>query len=556
MEAKYLVCTNSRYVMKRTLLVAAGALLGSALFAQTLDEAKSHLYYNRYNSAADVLGKVVQANPSDGAAWYWLSVAQAERKKPSELRSAIASVPADRANDPWFAVAYGNLLLQEGKADSAAQYFGRALDKTREKDADLLLAVARAHIDAPQGNNTYALQLLDKAIKRDKRNPALYMARGDAYRNLKQGSEAYKAYADALEQNDKYVPALFALGRIFTTQKNPDMYLQYFDKALAADPRYAPALYQLYLHYYYTDVNKAMEYFTRYAASTEVDPRNDYLYTDLVYLSKQYDKAIQHARQLLQKNGDKEPRLYKLIAYSYQGLKDSAQALTYMSQYFAKAPDSVHVVMDYQTMGELYASRPGSEDSAAHYFEKAIALQTDTLARFDLYKTLSNLYATKKDYHGQAQWLGRFYTGNTKANNLDLFNWGLAHYRAQEYAASDSVFARYAAQYPEQAFGHYWRARSSSVMDKDMTQGLAVPHYQKVIEIAGQDTANETNRKWLVEAYAYLAAYETNTKKNYAEAINYFQKLLVLDPQNADAAKYIKVLEKNLGKEKATATAG
>jgi tetratricopeptide (TPR) repeat protein len=538
--------------MKRTFLFAISAFFSTALFAQTVDEAKSHLYYGRHNSAAEVLSKVVTANPSDATAWYWLSVAQVERDKPAELRGAISGAPAGISNDPWFGVAYGNLLMQEGKVDSAAQYFNRALDETRSKNADILLAIARAHIDAPKGNNTYALELLDKAIKRDKRNPELYMAKGDAFRNLKQGSEAYQAYADALEQNDKYVPALFALGKIFTTQKNPDMYLEYFNKALAADAKYAPALYELYLHYYYTDVNKAMEYFTKYAAHTEVDPKNDYLYTDLVYLSKQYDKAIQNARQLLQKNGDKEPRLYKLIAYSYQGLKDTANALAYMSQYFAKAPDSVHVLMDYQTMGELYASRPGMTDSATVYFEKAVALQTDSVARYNLYKQLAGIYADKKDYAGQAKWLGQYYTGNDKANNLDLFNWGLAHFRAQQYAASDSVFALYAAKYPEQAFGHYWRARSNSVIDKEMAQGLAVPHYQKVIEIAGQDTTNETNRKWLVEAYAYLAAYETNAQKDYAEAIDYFQKLLVLDPNNTDAKKYIQILEKNLAKQSAT----
>ena len=526
--------------------------LSSALFAQTVDEAKSHLYYGRANSAAGVLHKVVAANPSHAGAWYWLSVAEGEREKRAELRSAIAGAPANIVNDPWFQVAYGNLLMQEGKVDSAALYFNRALDETRSKDADILLAIARAHISVPEGNNAYALELLDKAIKRDKRNPELYMAKGDAYRNLKQGSEAYKAYSDALDQNDKYVPALFAMGKIFTTQKNPDMYLEYFNKALAADATYAPALYELYLHYYYTDVNKAMEYFTKYAANTELNPKNDYLYTDLVYLSKQYDKAIQNARQLLQKNGDAEPRLYKLIAYSYQGLKDTANALAYMSQYFAKAPDSVHVLMDYQTMGELFASRPGMQDSASLYFEKAVALQTDSNARYNLYKQLAGIYADKKDYAGQARWLGKYYSGNDKATNLDLFNWGLAHFRAQEYTASDSVFALYAAKYPEQAFGHYWRARSNSIIDKEMEKGLAVPHYQKVIEIAGQDTTNETNRKWLVEAYAYLAAYETNAQKDYAEAIDYFEKLLVLDPTNADAKKYIQILEKNLAKQSAT----
>ena len=542
--------------MKKAILVTITTFCSGLLFAQSVEEARAHLYYGRHNSAAEVLQNVVKANPVDAQAWYWLSVAQAEREKPTELRGAIAAAPASLAGDPWFGVAYGSLLLQEGKVDSAAHLFNQAINETREKNPDILIAIARAHVEAPQGNATYALELLEKATKRAKRNPELDLVKGDAYRKLKQGSEAFQAYREALAKDEKYVPALFALGKIFTTQKNPDMYLEYFNKALAADPKYAPALYELYLHYYYTDLAKATEYFNQYVANTEKDIKNEYLYTDLIYLAKQYDQAIQRAQQLLQAGGDKEPRLYKLIAYSYQGLKDTAKAMAYMGQYFAKAPDSVHVVMDYQTMGELYASQPGMGDSATRYFEKAVALQTDTAARYNLYKKLAATFGEKKDYHNQAIWMGKYYEGNDKATNLDLFNWGLTHFRAGEYAQSDSVFAKYAEKYPEQAFGHYWRARSNGVLDKDMAQGLAVPHYQKVIEIAGKDTADANNRKWLVEAYAYLAAYETNTQKDYAEAIDYFEKLLTIDPENADAKKYIKVLEKNLGKESSATTEG
>ena len=55
-----------------------------------------------------------------------------------------------------------------------------------------------------------------------------------------------------------------------------------------------------------------------------------------------------------------------------------------------------------------------------------------------------------------------------------------------------------------------------------------------------------------MEAYAYLAAYATNTKKDYATAVAYFEKLLQIDPENADAKKYIGVLQKNLDKKSAT----
>jgi len=52
-----------------------------------------------------------------------------------------------------------------------------------------------------------------------------------------------------------------------------------------------------------------------------------------------------------------------------------------------------------------------------------------------------------------------------------------------------------------------------------------------------------------MEAYGYLAAYESNTKKDYREAITYFEKLLALDPNNADAKKYVDILKENLSKE-------
>ena len=80
-----------------------------------------------------------------------------------------------------------------------------------------------------------------------------------------------------------------------------------------------------------------------------------------------------------------------------------------------------------------------------------------------------------------------------------------------------------------------------------------MPHYLKVIEMAEADTTNETNRKWLVEAYKYIAAYKTNQEKDYATAVDYFEKLLEVEPDNADAKKYITILEKNIAATSAAA---
>ena len=523
-------------------------LIAYGVSAQTVDEAENLIYHARYDNAVQTLQNVIEKDPANAEAYYWQTTAYLQQDKADAVKQNLLAAPEGVKGTPLYQVAYGHLLLEQGRKDSAAQYFNNALKATREKDAFVLSAVAKAHIEAKEGDAAYAIELLDKAIKREKKDPALYTLKGDAYLKLQNGSEAFKAYQEALDKDSKYAAALYKLGNIFASQKNEELYLKYYNDVLQADPNYAPAYYALYYHHYFKDVSKAMDYFKQYMERTDKTLETEYAYTDLLYLNKQYNEAIQNASAIINKAGvDAEPRLYKLIAYSYRDQQDSAKAFNYMTTYFAKAPDSAHVMKDYETMAELYLSQGGSPDSAAAYFEKALTLVTDSTARYDYYKKLAKMYGGQQNHAAEAKWLGQYYTGNEDATNIDLFNWGLAHFKAAEYTAADSVFGIYTEKYPDQTFGYYWRARSNMARENAMEEGYAIPHYQKLLEVAEKDLTNETNKKWAIEAYGYLAAYETNTNKAYAQAIAYFEKLLALDPANEDAKKYISILQKNLG---------
>jgi lipoprotein NlpI len=82
-----------------------------------------------------------------------------------------------------------------------------------------------------------------------------------------------------------------------------------------------------------------------------------------------------------------------------------------------------------------------------------------------------------------------------------------------------------------------------------MEKGLAVAHYEKLVDVLTADTASATHKKWLVEAYGYLAAYQTNEKQNYEQALDHLNDILELDPANQDAKQYIAILEKKLDEE-------
>lgn len=536
--------------MKKLIFVPVIFFMMGGSKAQSLAEARKLLYYDRYDGAAHQLHSFLEANPINSEGWLLLTQVYIHQKRVPALRDTLSKMPYDVQQQPLGICAYGQLLLQQHRKDSAMSCFQKALQMTKEKDVPVLLAVARAQetADSTDANYAFAIEVLNKAIKRDKRDPDLYVELGNIYRRLMDGTNSYKAYQDALAQDPRDVEALYRLGKIFVTQNNPEMYLKYFNDAVAADPLYGPAWYELYYHYYFRDVNKAKEYLDHYIAAADPSIDNDYLVTDLLYSSRKYPEAIDHAQRLISNQGKvTEPRLYKLIAYSYKEQHDSLKALDYMTRYFQVQHDTGFVVKDYSTMGEIYASL-GKPDSAAVYFVKAGNLENDSTARIEYTRKLAGLYKQQKDYSNQALWLGRYYCGNSKASNLDLFNWGLAHYMAKEYTPADSVFGLYETKYPEQDFGYYWRARCDAAIDTAMASGMAIPHYTKLIEIDAKDTTNKTSRKHLIEAYGYIAAYKANTEKDYAGSIDYFGRLLALDPGNGDAARYIAILRKNMEK--------
>lgn len=521
-------------------------LFAAGIQAQSVEDGNRSLYYQRYHSAVNTFEQVLGQQPENGVAWLGLTTAYLAQNAPAKAATALQKAPANVQGDPYFQAAKGSLLLALKKKDSARMLFSQALDETREKDATLLQAIAKAHIHYGDANR--AMQLLQTAEKRDKRNPSINSLMGDALRKLGNSGKAYKQYQEAIAKDEKFARAHYQLGDIFLSQKNAAMYVKHFEDALAADPAYAPALEKLYAYEFARNPQKAKEYYSRYMANSDTSLSNQYDLADLLYINKEYKEAIAKAQTLVQKEGDAvQPRLYKLIGYSYAGLNDTADATTYMQQYFDAAPDSMLLPQDFVSMSAfLMAGDDNTNDSLASvYLARAVAVEKDSTALYKHYQQLAELAGNQKDFAAQAKWLLNYYEGNAQATNLDLFNTGLAYFRAENYVMADSIYGMYVNKYPDQSFGYYWQAKSKALQDPEMKNGLAVPAYEQLIAVLEKDTTDGNYQKWMVEALGYLAAYKANTEKDYPMAIAYFEKVLEVDPGNSDAQKYIDLLKKD-----------
>lgn len=536
--------------MKKILFLSLVLFASVSIYGQVPALSKQYLYYERFSSARDLLNGHLRQHPDDAEAWYLLVKSNLLQDDLAKAADTFRLAPPGVLEQPYGLVARAALQSASGGTESRA-LIDRAVELTKGKDADLLAAAAESQIITRHGDKYFAVELLQKAIKRDKRNAMLQVLLGNAYRQLQNGGEAYTAYMKAIEKDSHIAAAYYQLGDLFESQKNHELYMDYYTKAIEADRAFAPAYYSIYNHYIYEkpDAAKAMQYFKAYEAASDESLKKDYAYTDLLYLTKQYQQAIANARKLVEQQGEKvQPRLYKLMAYSYAESGDSSAAIDHMKEYFEKEVDSNIIAKDYELMASLHASSPEGTELAANYLLKAAGLSKDSAALYQYYGELANMAAKNQDYISQAKWLGKYYMGNEKASNVDLFNWGVSAYRAKDYQLADTVFAMYTERYPEQGFGYYWRARSNAVIDSTMAEGLAVPHYTKLIEMTNVDSMSETEKKWLLEAYNYLAAYETNVEKDYTAAITYFTRVLEIDPENATAKKYIPILEANARK--------
>lgn len=543
--------------MKQMFLLSSFIFLGNAIFAQSMDEGKKFLNYERYTSAQNVFSKLVAADPNNIEAAYWLGQTYLENSDNPDTAAAktlYQKTLQAHPNEPLMIVGMGEIDLMQGRKEDARNKFETAITIPKKKDlAPVLAAVGRANVDAKNGDAAYAIDKLTQAADKDKKNPEIQILLGDAYRKMIDGANATQAYQRALDLDPKNARASFMIGRIYETQGygQEPIYMKYYNAALASDPNFAPAYYWLYQYYYQRDVNKSRDYLNKYIAVADPESKNCYYQASILYASKLYNDAITKANECITQGGTKPyPNLYGIKAYAYDKLGDSINAKSNFEQYFAKVnPDKIGP-KDYATYGQILLKIPGKDsmetlhnDSlASAYIEKGIAADTVMADKFDIVKsTAENLIAAKK-YDLAGKWYTKMLTLKPDYGKVDLYYAGYNDYRGSNYAAADSIFGLYTQKYPEDIFGWFMKAHSQEGIDSTGANGLAKSSYDKVIAIADTSADKDKVKANEITAYRYMVAYYYNTKHNKDSAIYYNSKILTLDPNDTQAQTNDKAL--------------
>ncbi len=551
-------------MLKRVLsLLVAVVITGNMLFAQSVDEGRKFLYYERYNSAKQTFEKVLAANPNDVGAIFWLGQTLIDMKDSTAAKELYQKAAASQGNAPLILVGMGHIMLMEGKTNEARQQFETAVNLSKGKDVEVLNAIGLANVKARQGDAHYAVEKLKQATTTRKfKNANTYLIMGHAYRKLIDGGNAVQSYTKALELDPKLAAAQNGIGKIYETQKNQEFYLQAYNKAVELDPAYAPAYYNLFYHYWFRDINRAGEFLNKYIANTDQGPDLEYIKTDYTYAKGDFAGARQRAEQLIQQFGENvNPRMYRMVAFTADTLGDINAAKAAMDSFLVNSEVGPNIEdiksTDYEQMAKITSKIPELQDSAFTYYEKAIAMDTVMENKLKIIESAANFAKSTGNRQLEADMLGTAYRLQKEPSARDLYNWAYANYQAGNYVKSDSLFCNdYITQYPDQIYGYLWCARSKQAQDTTMEQGLAVDAYKalavKAVEL--DTSANKQLLPYAKNALFYLVSYYNDIAKEKDTAIYYTDEVLKLDPTDENALNVKKILTAPAKKTTTTGT--
>jgi Flp pilus assembly protein TadD len=540
--------------IKAAVLLLAAVVVTNLAGAQSLEDGKKFFYYEKYKSAKGVFEKLLAANANNTDAAYWLGqtlIAPDDNKDIAGAKEIYRKTLEANSNNALLTAGMGHIELLEGKTADARNRFETAVSLSQGKNIAVLNAIgmANSNFNNKNGDANYGIEKLKQATTlKGFKDPETYCLMGDAYRKLIDGGNAITSYQSALGINPKYARALYRIGKVYQTQgvEQKDIYAKYFDDAIAADPNYIPVYYNLYLMTYRVNVNKGAEYLEKYLTLMGDDePQACYYRTTIKYAQGLFAESLTQADACIAAGGAKpDARLYGLKGYAYDRLNDSVNAVQAFKKFFElENPEKIGPT-DIETYSKNLLKFPGNEQLVGTLVDKGAAMDTAEVNKVTLLKGMAVRYESIKNYAAAADWYKKILNIRRNPTKTDIFNTANNYSRGGNYQASLDNWALYTAKYPNETYGYYMTATTQAKIDTSMELGLAIPNYQKVIDLGEAQWATDSVKvkAHLLNAYKYFIQYQANIKKDKKAAADFCARYLTKEPTDAEVANIQKQL--------------
>ena len=513
----------------------ASLLISSSMFSQTLSDAIKQTTNEQFVKADASFKGLLSTQPNNGEIYFYYGENYFKNDNEETANTVYQKGSDLNATNPLCYVGLGKVQWYKNKAVEAKANFYKATTLAAGKNATVLLKIAEVYINAEKKDFIEANKLLDIAQKLEPKNPEVYILRGDALlEQSNDGSKAISNYEQAEKLDPKSVTAILRIGKLWNRSKNYNAALDAYKKASLIDSSFAPAYREKAEIYARAgQFNNAVAQYKRYLQlNNDCDARGRY--AGFLLEAKHYAESVDAANEAL-KCDTLNAYTYRYKGYSQFESGDYLNGIKTMEKFFYKASKNAElkiIPMDHEYLAKLYAKN--NKDSLAILeFKKALELQPE---KTELAGDIATSYMKMKKYPEAIIFFEKKVTDN-KANINDFYGLVRAYYYSKDFVKADSAASQMIKLQPDLSLGYLWKAKVNVQLDLKNENWLAKPFYELYIsKVKPEDV--EKNKKDLIDSYNYLAAYYAG-KKDCPNLKMYMEKVLGLDPDNAQAKKVI-----------------
>jgi tetratricopeptide (TPR) repeat protein len=276
------------------------------------------------------------------------------------------------------------------------------------------------------------------------------------------------------------------------------------------------------------------------------EPKACYYRVSIKYAQGLNQETITKADECIRTSGAAPYfKLYGIKGYAYDNLKDSVNAKAAFDEFFKHAKETEVGPTDLKTYASILLKFPGNEVLAGTYIDKAVLLDSTEAGKVALLKSMAVTFEAQKKYAEAAAWYKKILDIKKNPTKTDIFNAATNFSRSGNYQAAIDNWAVYTSKFPNETYGYYMTGVTQNKIDTTMALGMAVPSYQKVVDIGEAQWATDSVKvkAHLLNAYKFFIQYAANVQKDKKAASDHCAKYLAKEPNDAEVQGFKKIFD-------------
>jgi tetratricopeptide (TPR) repeat protein len=534
------------------------------LLSQSIDKGIWFIGQKQYELAKRELQPVLAKNPSDSKALYYMGLVYDITGNLDSAEFFYNQGTLPEVKFPFNYIGLGKMQLDKSNRVEWFKFY----DRGRKLSKDLFeynVEAGNACMLTTTQNYDLSIKYLEEAKEENAKDCRLITSFGDLYFISKSPGDAVNEYERAIFYDKHCLEAYVKLGEIYAKANNYRDGISTFNQGVALDTNQI-LIYKERGDLYYTfgKYEEAKADYDIYMRRSDNSVGDKERYAFILFFSKNYDQAKKLVSEVIRSDSNNTV-MYRVAAYIDYENGDFPSSLSNIEHFFAHHDTARFIALDYIYYGRLLLKN-GADSLGTLQLETALKVDS---TKSELYEEIGKSYSKQKKYTKAIDAYVKLLSLSSNNKSNLYYQIGRNYYFMAEdsvtaydslskiefYQQAECCFENMTVVSPDSYIGFIWEGRVLSRLDPETSLGLAKPSYERAMVLLEAGDISKTT-KLLIECYRYFAFYHyvlaeklltANAKEAKAEtanSINYWTKILNLDPGDQQAKTALENLQK------------